>query len=149
MNACRPNPCGPNSQCKDLKGMAACSCLPGFHGYPPNCMDMCQDSDDCDFDKACIDKVCADPCEMNICGMNANCSVSNHSPICKCANGFTGNPFNGCQRSIRKYYYIDELDLKCKQNDKGFIDTFGKPNMEIRFFSLLFSFCFKSSDCKV
>lgn len=99
MDACRKSPCGPNSLCRDMKGMAACSCLPGFNGSPPNCVssDACEDSDECDADEACIKEKCMNPCDMDICGVNAFCNVVNHSPMCACGTGYTGNPFKGCK----------------------------------------------------
>lgn len=103
-DACQKNPCGPHSQCHSVKGMAACSCLPGYSGTPPNCVtdDSCENSDECDANHACIDEKCMDPCEMDICGVNAFCKTVNHSPMCTCANGYTGNPFKGCKPLPRK-----------------------------------------------
>ena len=36
---------------------------------------------------------CVDPCS---CGINAQCFVSNHKPVCYCPEGFTGNPEIEC-----------------------------------------------------
>lgn len=109
MDACHENPCGPNSQCKDMKGMAVCSCLAGFQGTPPNCMEACEESDDCDSNEACLNQMCMNPCEMEICGMNTNCSVLNHGPVCTCIDGYSGDPFNGCQPPARKYNINDKF----------------------------------------
>lgn len=108
MDACQKSPCGPHSQCHSVKGMAACSCLPGYSGAPPNCMadDSCEDSDECDVNEACVEDKCMDPCEMDICGVNAFCTVQNHSPMCTCATGYSGNPFKGCKPVPRRFSNI-------------------------------------------
>lgn len=108
IDACQKSPCGPHSACHSVKGMAACSCLPGYSGTPPNCVadDSCEDSDECDVNEACIEEKCMNPCEMDICGVNAFCTVTNHSPSCTCATGYTGNPFKGCKPLPRKFLII-------------------------------------------
>jgi hypothetical protein len=53
---------------------------------------------------ACIEQKCVDPCP-GTCGANAKCDVRNHSPICTCIDGYTGNPFTECTR-------IGEMPLK-------------------------------------
>lgn len=92
---CSPSPCGANSQCKEIKGQAVCSCLPSFVGSPPYCRPECVISSECPPNLACIDQKCLDPC-IGSCGDNANCNVINHSPICVCKAGLTGNPFTRC-----------------------------------------------------
>lgn len=94
-NPCTPSPCGPNSQCRNVNEQAVCSCLPNFIGAPPNCRPECVVSSECSSDKACINQKCRDPCP-NTCGLGAQCSTRNHSPICACPPGFTGDPFTKC-----------------------------------------------------
>lgn len=94
---CRENPCGPNSQCKNIRGIAACSCLSQFNGTPPNCTSECESSSECDAGKACIKQKCVNPCLSSTCGMNANCTVVNHSPLCTCVEGFGGDPVGNCR----------------------------------------------------
>ena len=79
-----------------------CSCLPNYIGSPPGCRPECVVSSECSFDKACINQKCVNPCMAGTCGSNAICRVNNHSPICTCNNGFTGNPFTICSRIPRK-----------------------------------------------
>lgn len=38
---------------------------------------------------------CRDPCQGS-CGAAARCSVINHTPICTCPEGYTGDPFTSC-----------------------------------------------------
>lgn len=94
-NPCNPSPCGANSQCKEIKEQAVCSCLPTFIGSPPNCRPECMVSSECRLHLACLNQKCTDPCTGS-CGENAICNVINHSPICICKNGLTGNPFTRC-----------------------------------------------------
>lgn len=95
MNPCNPSPCGPNSQCKEINGQAVCSCLPNYSGSPPQCRPECVSSTECPLNKACVNQKCVDPCP-GVCGLNAKCQVVNHSPICSCSAGFTGDPFTRC-----------------------------------------------------
>lgn len=96
-NPCSPSPCGPNSQCRNFNGQGVCSCLIGFIGTPPQCRPECVVSSECSYDKACVNQKCIDPCP-GICGQNAQCRVNNHSPICTCMNGYSGDPFSQCSK---------------------------------------------------
>lgn len=100
-NLCQPSPCGPNSQCREINNQAVCSCLPSYVGTPPGCRPECVVSSECSYDKTCTNQKCADPCP-NTCGHNAKCRVNNHSPICYCMNGYTGDPFTRCYIQGRK-----------------------------------------------
>lgn len=62
---------------------------------PPSCRPECTSSSECISDKACINRKCADPCP-GVCGQRAICQVRNHSPICSCRSGLTGDPFVRC-----------------------------------------------------
>jgi len=44
---------------------------------------------------ACLREKCRDPCPGS-CGAGAQCSVINHTPICTCPEGYTGDPFTNC-----------------------------------------------------
>ncbi|RZC36325.1 hypothetical protein BDFB_000154 [Asbolus verrucosus] len=96
VNPCVPNPCGPNSQCRDVGNVPSCSCLANFVGSPPNCRPECTINPECPSNLACIREKCRDPCPGS-CGSGAQCTVINHTPICTCPEGFTGDPFNYCQ----------------------------------------------------
>ncbi|KAJ4432717.1 hypothetical protein ANN_21354 [Periplaneta americana] len=92
---CNPSPCGPNSQCREVNGQGVCSCLPNYIGSPPGCRPECVVSSECPQNRACVNQKCVDPCP-GTCGVNARCEVVNHSPICSCSQGFTGDPFTRC-----------------------------------------------------
>lgn len=95
---CEPTPCGPNSNCRTLNGHGVCSCKTGFIGTPPTCRPECTISTECPRSKACVENKCINPCQ-SACGQNTKCLVVNHSPICTCATGYTGDPFVYCSKS--------------------------------------------------
>lgn len=102
-NPCQPSPCGPNSQCREVNHQAVCSCLPTYIGNPPNCRPECVVNAECSYSLACINNKCKDPCS-GTCGQNADCKVIQHSPICSCKNGFTGDPFVHCTHKPGKHF---------------------------------------------
>lgn len=99
---CSPSPCGPYSQCRNSNNHAVCSCLPNYIGAPPSCRPECIVSSECNPDKACVNTKCINPC-IGACGSGARCEVINHSPICSCREGQTGDPFRSCYTIQSKY----------------------------------------------
>lgn len=95
-NPCNPTPCGPNSQCQVVSGQAQCGCQANMIGSAPNCRPECIISSDCPSSLTCVNQKCQDPCP-GTCGSNSECRVVNHSPVCTCASGFTGNAFSDCR----------------------------------------------------
>lgn len=95
INSCVPSPCGPNSQCRDSGGSPSCSCLLSYVGSPPNCKPECTINAECPSNLACMREKCRDPCPGS-CGVSAICNVLNHTPVCSCHEGFTGDPFTMC-----------------------------------------------------
>ena len=95
INPCVPSPCGSYSQCRDIGGSPSCSCLSNYMGSPPNCKPECVINQECASNRACIQERCRDPCPGS-CGSGAVCSVINHTPVCVCSPGYTGNPFTDC-----------------------------------------------------
>ncbi|KAK6636524.1 hypothetical protein RUM43_010186 [Polyplax serrata] len=98
-NPCYPNPCGRNTQCFTTSGRPVCSCLPGYHGNPLTTCQRgeCADNSECPPSKKCSDNQCIDPCAGQ-CGVNANCDVKNHVPVCSCPQHYRGDPFTSCRR---------------------------------------------------
>lgn len=82
-----------------MNNKAVCSCLPNYSGQPPNCRPECVINSECSFNKACVNLRCKYPCPGS-CGSNAQCNVVNHVPVCYCFEGYTGDPFSGCQKLI-------------------------------------------------
>lgn len=101
---CIPSPCGSNSQCREINGQAVCSCVPGYIGSPPTCRPECVTSAECPLNRACVNQKCIDPCP-GTCGLNAQCQVVNHNPICTCQTNYIGDPFVRCLPK-RKYLYL-------------------------------------------
>ena len=100
---CRPDPCGRYAQCRNMNGIAACSCLPGYIGTPPNCRPECLIHSECASNLACINEKCRDPCP-GACGFGAECSVIMHNAVCRCQPGYEGDPFTGCRRITTSEY---------------------------------------------
>lgn len=100
-NPCHPSPCGPNSQCREINGQPVCSCVPNYIGAPPSCRPECTISSECPLNQACSNQRCVDPC-IGSCGVNAECKVVNHNPICTCPINFSGDPFARCFK-LRMY----------------------------------------------
>lgn len=94
-NPCAPSPCGLNSLCRISDGRPTCSCLPEMRGVPPNCRPECISNSECKSNEACISEKCTDPC-IGTCGLNAQCRVINHNPVCSCPTNYIGDPFVMC-----------------------------------------------------
>jgi hypothetical protein len=122
-NPCSPSPCGPNSQCRQSNNLAICSCVPGFIGSPPTCRPECVTSSECPLNQACSNQKCIDPCP-GTCGVQAQCQVINHNPICSCPTGYTGDPFVRCQPQIM-YDYPQPPSDPCQPSPCG-------PNAQCR-----------------
>lgn len=100
-NPCVPSPCGPNSECHLAGSQASCRCIDNYIGAPPNCRPECSVNTDCSPTLACISDKCRDPC-IGSCGINAECHVQNHIPICTCLPNYTGDSFTQCSPIIGK-----------------------------------------------
>ena len=108
---CVPSPCGPNSQCREVGNVPACSCLSGFLGVPPECRPECITNAECPPAQACVNSKCQNPCQ-GTCGLNSECRVVNHNPVCTCPQGWVGDPFTECQIIPSKH---GSLSLTLKQ----------------------------------
>lgn len=81
-------------------------------GAPPACRPECTISAECPSNQACSNQRCINPC-IGSCGVNAECKVVNHNPICTCPASYTGEPFSRCMR-LRKYikkYFCTSLKV--------------------------------------
>lgn len=93
---CNPSPCGANAICKERNGVGSCICIDQYSGDPyTSCRPECVTNSDCARHLACLNNKCRDPCP-GICGLNAECHVSNHAPVCNCLPGYIGNPLSSC-----------------------------------------------------
>lgn len=71
---------------------------PYFVRFQAECVQLeCNYHSDCGSSKACFENKCIDPCSVpNVCGQRADCSPLNHSAVCTCQPGCTGDPNLGC-----------------------------------------------------
>lgn len=101
-SSCNPSPCGENTVCSVLNGIARCSCIPPNIGnpYAGGCRPECSINSDCPNYLSCLSNHCRDPCK-DLCGNNAECTITNHIPVCSCFKGYTGDPFLSCRQEIR------------------------------------------------
>ena len=104
---CDPSPCGANTLCKENNGAGSCTCMQNYYGDPHiGCRPECIQNSDCSRHLSCVNTKCVDPCP-GACGLNAECTVDNHSPVCYCLNGYTGNPSRMCQKiEISKFLML-------------------------------------------
>ena len=133
---CVPSPCGANAECRNNGGVAACSCLPTYLGRPPNCRPECVTNSECNRDKACVQQRCIDPC-VGICGFNAECTVTNHNPLCTCPPGYRGDPFVQCtikpSSKLSIYILLYSKNMKyivMVSHQKCFFITFQKTSLQ-------------------
>ena len=69
-----------------------------FFQFQTECILLeCNYHSDCSPSDACFNHKCVDPCSLsNVCGHGADCSPLNHSAVCTCQPGGTGDPNLGC-----------------------------------------------------
>lgn len=96
VNPCHPSPCGANAVCREHAGAGSCACLPDYFGDPyTGCRPECVVNTDCAWDRACVRNKCLNPCS-GTCGVNTECKVVHHAPVCFCRPGYSGNPLVAC-----------------------------------------------------
>lgn len=109
-------PCQRPSNCKVVPSSPVrtmiCVCPTGYISSgsgtckpTPTAVDIgeCSADTDCPTDKSCINNLCRNPCN---CGVNAECRINNHKPVCSCLEGFDGNPEIQCE------------SIGCRSNDE-------------------------------
>lgn len=157
---CVPSPCGPNSICRESGNIPVCTCIDHYIGHPPNCRPECTSDSECPSVHSCINEKCRDPCPGS-CGSSALCSVVNHKPMCRCSDGFTGDPFLGC--TAIPTAVLSEPVMPCNPSPCGInavckerngagsctcvSDYHGDPYVECRPECVLNSDCSKSKSC--
>ena len=119
VDPCNPSPCGENAICNTRSRAAACQCVPGYFGDPyVACRPECTVNPECPSNKACRDLKCVDPCP-GLCGVNAECRVTNHQPSCACLPGYRGDPFTSCQKIPLIIQPVTEEIDPCQPNPCG------------------------------
>lgn len=57
----------------------------------------CTKNDDCAPEQSCVNQRCVSPCTLgDSCGRGSFCHTQNHQPVCRCPNGYTGDPRIAC-----------------------------------------------------
>lgn len=56
---------------------------------------------------------------MGSCGINARCEVINHSPICSCSEGQTGDPFQSCREVPKTIEPVEAPRDPCRPSPCG------------------------------
>ena len=93
--------CGRGAVCSVVDHSPFCSCPARTTGDARSeCKTLqCIENNDCDSGKSCVKNQCVDVCRLDgVCGGNAQCTTINHTPLCSCAPGHTGDPTVGCTR---------------------------------------------------
>lgn len=96
-NSC--SSCAYYAKCAVISEIATCACLRGYEGDPLNyCKRLeCLDNSECGSHLVCQQGRCVNPC-TDMCGINAQCEVHLHVPVCSCPAGYTGRPTEHCRR---------------------------------------------------
>lgn len=96
---CATESCGELAICHVKMHMPVCECPKYFIGDPfVKCeMPECMMNDDCPRNKTCLANRCIDPCN-GTCGTQAECNVIDHSAICTCMAGYTGDALTACHK---------------------------------------------------
>ncbi|KAG5666112.1 hypothetical protein PVAND_017806 [Polypedilum vanderplanki] len=97
------NPCGPNSNCIENDEVLGsyCKCLSGFGNFPPNCLKICEESDECKENEFCSsNKFCEKLDELEICGENSVLRIDETKTkiYCSCKEGFYPEANVGCRK---------------------------------------------------
>ena len=80
---------------------------------------------DCPDNRACINNQCLDPCIIDDpCGKNAQCQTTSHRPVCRCPNGWAGDPHTECfqcrfLKSFETSLILKDLFLLLQMNVKS------------------------------
>jgi hypothetical protein len=94
---CDAHPCGTNAECRQQGQAVTCICPADYIGDPYSaCRPECVLNDDCPREQSCVRGKCVNPCP-GTCGINAECRVTNHVPVCTCLTGHTGDPYGTCR----------------------------------------------------
>lgn len=127
-NPCENVICGRNSVCKVESHTPVCECLPGYFGNPNDerfgCRPIeCNNNNECSEDKICSNFKCVNPCKQSgqsLCGENAFCTVKQHATICRCTEGFEGDPLAGCKRIDYCAQQVCHRSAQCVSKTGGY-----------------------------
>lgn len=89
----------------DERGKCVCAVEHGYTLTPlGECVQIigCVNNDECADHEVCTSerRSCVSACAGFTCGEHAFCYSTNHTAICKCVDGYTGNPYVECGKLI-------------------------------------------------
>ncbi|UYV71427.1 dp [Cordylochernes scorpioides] len=98
-----PKACGQGAQCRTINHEVVCACSPGFTGDPHyRCEKVeCVTNEECRDAETCIKNKCVSACAPPTgCGDNTVCIPESHRAVCRCKDGYYGDPIAGCRKII-------------------------------------------------
>lgn len=105
VNPCQVlKPCHENTECQVIGTLPVrtmiCICPDGMVTEQdgecklvPAIKPICETNSECPSDYACLNGFCKYSCQ---CGVNANCEIVEHHPVCTCKLGYEGDPESRC-----------------------------------------------------
>lgn len=128
--ACRIKTCGVNSICQSTNHYGSCSCPDGYEGNPNiECRRIisqpkipspeCEDNNECSANQICKNSICVNPClYQNPCAKDAFCHTENRNAICRCPEGFIGDPYTtGCSPKPSVLVVGCKSNSECKESE--------------------------------
>ena len=112
VDECLDYPCHTSATCTNVPGSYKCSCALNTVGDPYG-GNGCETPNECNSDSECFGEQacfrngagvnkCVDPCASAVCGINSDCQVQKHKPVCVCQVGYFGDPndlASGCVKA--------------------------------------------------
>lgn len=73
----------------------------------------CTRNEECNTDRMCDRGVCVSPCGFDPCAKYALCIDANHTAVCICITGYSGDPYKetGCSKYMIKFFYSNIIHL--------------------------------------
>jgi hypothetical protein len=129
--ACEYMQCGPNAVCVTKNHVGQCQCEQGrFVGDPNDLTTGCRPvsciyNTDCPVQQACnrMNNTCLDVCDRHMCGKNAVCIATDHSPNCQCPQGYVPNPNPEVECTLANLCEPNpcHISAKCESTPTGYI----------------------------
>ncbi|KAK0077732.1 hypothetical protein PV325_003506, partial [Microctonus aethiopoides] len=110
--------CDQNEECLIINNVPTCQCFTGYVPYDPTdlvsnygCLKYCDDNSNCELTEKCENNKCIPACGFGTCGINSQCIEQNHIAICRCPDGFIGDPNSECIKACKTDLNCDDIDI--------------------------------------